>query len=267
MNMKITVSFEANSMANLKDQLLEAFGSISVGGGDLVKCTNTENPHVENSFIGKVVDTLTNHTGLDVAAPNSDNTAVTKIDGQVVSVGKVWEPVQGSSNAFTGTPVEDYKPDLDSKGTAWNPEIHTSTKVKTQSGEWKKRPVRGGAVQATQPVVQASPVIPATPTTNEPVHMPFVKFPPIEEAQAEPVTESLKPAIGAAPDMHSYESFKKNLGLITVRLANQGKINGEYIAQLAAHFKVNQLWDIVSNEDNCRILYNHFIQHDLILGV
>lgn len=205
-----------------------------------------------------------------------------RLDGYTVSNGQVWVPVEGRSSAFTGIPIERYQAqkaakeagaELDSKGVPYDANIHTATKLKTQSGEWKKKPVRGAKTEAAQPqwqppvTTQAPPV--QIPVTNEPtVAMPFTQFPPAEQAQQTPVIESLAPAIGNAPPMHSYESFKKNLGKITMILANQGKIDRNYLMQLAAHFGVNEIWDIVEpkHEANCRILYNSFIEHGLILG-
>lgn len=315
--MKITMCFEATSMANLKDQLLEAFGSISVGGGEIAKdLTKTEQfiqkcaedlksdqlkpltkmsekiavPSVQwgnevpsfktpqDQTTGVTVGPMVT-SGMDIAAPNSDKTV---LDGYTVSNGQVWVPVEGRSNAFTGIPMERYLAqkaakeagaELDSKGTPYDANIHTATKLKTQSGEWKKKPVRGAKTEAAQPqwqppvANQAAPV--QIPVTNEPtVTMPFTQFPPVEQAQQTPVIESLAPAIGNAPPMHSYESFKKNLGKITMILANQGKIDRNYLMQLAQHFGVNEIWDIVEpkHEANCRILYNSFIEHGLILG-
>ena len=317
--MKITMCFEATSMAHLKDQLLQAFGSISVGDdvsktpitdhviaktakelmGNQEKYTNkplTEMsekiavPSVQwanevpsfktpqDQTTGVAVGPMVT-SGMDVAAPNSDKTV---LDGYTVSNGQVWVPVEGRSSAFTGIPIERYQAqkaakeaggELDSKGVPYDANIHTATKLKTQSGEWKKKPVRGAKTEAAQPqwqppvTTQAPPI--QIPTTNEPtVAMPFTQFPPAEQAQQTPVIESLAPAIGNAPPMHSYESFKKNLGKITMILANQGKIDRNYLMQLAQHFGVNEIWDIVEpkHEANCRILYNSFIEHGLILG-
>jgi len=312
--MKITMCFEATSMANLKDQLLQAFGSISVGD-DVSKTPITDhviaktaqelmgNQNKPVEEVGKVAapsiqwanevpsfktpqDQTTGVTvgpmvtsGMDIAALNSDKTV---LDGYTVSNGQVWVPVEGRSSAFTGIPMERYLAqkaakeagaELDSKGTPYDANIHTATKLKTQSGEWKKKPVRGAKTESAQPqwqppvTTQAPPV--QIPVTNEPtVAMPFTQFPPAEQAQQTPVIESLAPAIGNAPPMHSYESFKKNLGKITMILANQGKIDRNYLMQLAQHFGVNEIWDIVEpkHEANCRILYNSFIEHGLILG-
>lgn len=318
--MKITMCFEATSMAHLKDQLLQAFGSINVGDAVIAKDTipaldkiaaYPEDILSTNARYGKFatheeedakVGFGPTFTGIDIAADNSDKTVAfapgpkftgapgeiksnepeERIDGYVVSNGQVWVPVPGRSTAFTGIPMERYLAqkaakeagaELDSKGVPYDATIHTATKLKTQSGEWKKKPVRGSKAEATQPqwqspvTTQAPPV--QIPVTNEPtVAMPFTQFPPAEQAQQTPVIESLAPAIGNAPPMHSYESFKKNLGKITMILANQGKIDRNYLMQLAAHFGVNEIWDIVEpkHEANCRILYNSFIEHGLILG-
>lgn len=327
--MKITMCFEATSMAHLKDQLLQAFGSINAGGGEITSRLQNINeeltgdqlkpltkmsekiaaPSVYGNFaipqqpevkveIGHLAKSedvpVFNQAvaqaeeankiglgvvGIDVAAPNSEKTV---LDGYTVSDGKVWVPVEGRSSAFTGIPMERYLAqkaakeagaELDSKGVPYDATIHTATKLKTQSGEWKKKPVRGAKTEAAQPqwqppvTTQAPPV--QIPVTNEPtVAMPFTQFPPAEQAQQTPVIESLAPAIGNAPPMYSYESFKKNLGKITMILANQGKIDRNYLMQLAAHFGVNEIWDIVEpkHEANCRILYNSFIEHGLILG-
>lgn len=298
--MKITMCFEATSMAHLKDQLLEAFGSINAGGGEIAKDTR---PALQDELTSKSLEKIAAPSIYDIpqvpfVTPQDQTTGVAvgpivtasaslevkqeRLDGYTVSNGQVWVPVEGRSSAFTGIPIERYQAqkaakeagaELDSKGVPYDANIHTATKLKTQSGEWKKKPVRGSKTEAAQPQwqspvnTQAPPV--QIPVTNEPtVAMPFTQFPPAEQAQQTPVIESLAPAIGNAPPMHSYESFKKNLGKITMILANQGKIDRNYLMQLAQHFGVNEIWDIVEpkHEANCRILYNSFIEHGLILG-
>ena len=57
--MKIIMCFEATSMAHLKDQLLQAFGSINAGGGELAKDTR---PALQDELTSKSLE--------KIAAPN-----------------------------------------------------------------------------------------------------------------------------------------------------------------------------------------------------
>ncbi len=292
MNMKITVSFEATSMANLKDQLLEAFGSISAGGGEIAVPQPVVAKHIGfDPAVGIAFDAA---VGIDKTVawgpatsepsiPEEKPAEQTHIDGHRVSNGSVWVPVEGRSNAFTGIPMDRYLAqkaakeaggELDSKGVAWDASIHTSTKVKTQSGEWKKRPVRG--VVKEKETVEAAPAqqpvkvyIPPAPTTTQPVEMPFAPVAPTPVEPVIPVTESLAPAVGSAPDMYSFDSFKKGLGLAIVRLVNQKKIDQNDILALAQHFQVNDLFDLGKDAHtaSCKILFDHFVNQGLIIGV
>lgn len=294
MNMKITVSFEATSMANLKDQLLEAFGSISAGGGEIAKHTGFDpavegpysgpnEPHniAKEQFMKGVVEALTPAEINPVITSQQEVMEQTHIDGHRVSNGSVWVPVEGRSNAFTGIPMDRYLAqkaakeaggELDSKGVAWDASIHTSTKVKTQSGEWKKRPVRGAVKETVEAAPAQQPVkvyIPPAPTTTQPVEMPFAPVAPTPVEPVIPVTESLAPAVGSAPDMYSFDSFKKGLGLAIVRLVNQKKIDQNDILALAQHFQVNDLFDLGKDAHtaSCKILFDHFVNQGLIIGV
>lgn len=251
--MKITVCFEANSMAHLKDQLLEAFGSISTGG-EVVFSSNTPltDKVIQESAKELLKQTFETEKSFEEKEAERSPVAVfgevpQRIDGHVVSEGNVWVKQPDKSNAFSPVPVETYM----------------ETKKDVEEPKKKRTRAKKDVVQSQPEQEPAAFVAPAFPVASEPANAAFIK----PAAQVAPVTESNAPAIGMAPDMYTYESFKNNLSLATVKLHNQKKLSTEDIQALCAHFKVAQLWDLKDNDANCRILFDHFIKHGLITGV
>jgi hypothetical protein len=183
-------------------------------------------------------------------------TKQSKIDGYNVSDGKVWVPVPGRSSAFTGVEVDEYHKrksttgELDSKGTPWDPAIHTSTKAKKNDGTWKNRPGGGSSVKTEQPSLKQEPVEEVKPAT-------------VQEVVAH---EDSQPAIGRAPSMHNYDSFKANLMTIVVKLINENKITRDYMKDLNAYFQVSNLWDVKNDEEKCQQLFRLFIDYQFIMG-
>lgn len=188
----------------------------------------------------------------------------TKIDGYNISDGKVWVPVEGRGSAYTGVDVDEYLKrkaakesggELDAAGTPYNPAIHTSTKAKTQKGLWKNRP--GGAAKVADTPAE-TPQAQWQQATTEPSKPATVQ---------EVVThEDSAPAIGRAPAMHNYESFKTNLMTIVVKLINENKITRDYMKDLNAYFQVSNLWDVKNDDTKCQQLFKLFLEYQFIMG-
>ena len=206
------------------------------------------------------------------AQPQSDGhvpagTQSTKIDGYNVSDGKVWVPVEGRPSAYTGVELDKYLAqkaakesggELDAAGTPYNPAIHTSTRTKTTKGLWKNRP-GGGAVKAEVGFD------PAKPGTDKTVETTFVDNKPVSVQQVV-AHEDSAPAIGRAPSMHNYESFKTNLMTIVVRLINENKITRDYMKDLNTYFQVANLWDVKNDDTKCQQLFKLFLEYQFIMG-
>lgn len=201
----------------------------------------------------------------EVTAHHEQPVNPTKIDGYSVSNGQVWVPVPGRGSAYSGVPLDKYLADkaakesgaeLDTKGVAWDPAIHTSTKARKNDGSWKLRP--GGA---------------APKAVETPAETPQAQWQPATTEASKPATvqevvthEEAGPAIGRAPSMHNYDSFKSNLMTIVVRLINENKITRDYMKDLNAYFQVSNLWDVKNDNVKCKQLFDLFVQYQFIMG-
>lgn len=222
--------------------------------------------------------------GFNQAVAQAEEVAeATHFDGHRVSNGSVWVPVEGRSNAFTGIPIDRYLAqkaakdsgaELDSKGTPWDANIHTSTKLKTQSGEWKKRAARGSKVEAA-PVATPAPVFqaPAPPMAQQAVHIPNntptwqPNTPQVAPVVEVPQYEQSSAPIGMAPAGHTYASFKANLQMVIVKLINERKIERDYVKELADYFQVQNIWEVVNDDNKCNELFKSFIENGFITGM
>ncbi len=247
---------------------------------------------IDNAFPGIDWAKRTNQPveNLPFAQPQSDGhvpagTQSTKIDGYNVSDGKVWVPVEGRPSAYTGVELDKYlaqKADkesggeLDAAGTPYNPAIHTSTRTKTTKGLWKNRP-GGGAVKAAEVTEPREVVHKLTPSGEV-----KLEWQPATTEASQPATvqqvvahEDSAPAIGRAPSMHNYESFKTNLMTIVVKLINENKITRDYMKDLIEWAntqikddkqKISNLWDIKNHDALCQQLFVLFKEQHFIMG-
>ena len=215
------------------------------------------------------------------AQPQSDGhvpagTQSTSIDGHSVSSGQVWLPVEGRGSAYRGVPVDEYLKqkeakesggELDAAGTPYNPAIHTSTRTKTTKGLWKNRP-GGGAVKAAEVTEPREVVHKITPSGDVKLEWQTATTEPAKPASVQQVVahEDSQPAIGRAPSMHNYESFKTNLMTIVVRLINENKITRDYMKDLNTYFQVANLWDVKNDDAKCQQLFKLFLEYQFIMG-
>lgn len=154
--------------------------------------------------------------------------------------------------------------DVDTEGIVYDPAIHTSTRAKTAKGTWKKKP--GGAGVASGSVKSEPASQPANITSME---RAATQQPAIEQpttAAAIQHHENAGPAIGAAPSMHNFDSFKSNLMTVVVRLINEGKMDRAYMQELNQFFGVSNLWDVKNDDAKAKQLFDLFIQYQFIMG-
>jgi hypothetical protein len=170
-------------------------------------------------------------------------------------------------NAFHGVPVDKYLAQkqgkesgalLDSKGTPYDPAIHTSTKAKKNDGTWKLKPGGGAPKVEDKPVVEQAEEV-------GPELAPVVQDKP-KTVQDVVAHENAGPPIGRAPSMHNYESFKTNLMNIVVVLINDRKITREYMQDLNTYFGVTNLWDVKQDDAKCQQLFKLFLDYQFIMG-
>lgn len=212
------------------------------------------------------------------AQPQSDGhvpagTQSTKIDGYNVSDGKVWVPVEGRESAYTGVELDKYLAqkaakesggELDAAGTPYNPAIHTSTRTKTTKGLWKNRPGGGAAKLGVIPLEEVEHM----GREKEESHIVYTKPEASQPATVQQVVahEDSQPAIGRAPSMHNYDSFKANLMTIVVKLINENKITRDYMKDLNTYFQVANLWDVKNDDTKCQQLFKLFLEYQFIMG-
>lgn len=161
--------------------------------------------------------------------------------------------------------------DVDTKGVMYDPSIHTSTRARKQDGSWKLRPGGAGGATKTQP---ASEPANAASMERAAIQQGFVSTEPSvvhspskpDSAAAIQHHENAGPAIGQAPGLHNFESFKSNLMTIVVRLINEGKMDRAYMQELNQFFGVNNLWDVKNDDAKAKQLFDLFIQYQFIMG-
>lgn len=204
----------------------------------------------------------------------TDNTEHCEMSGVALTQPDITMQAQTAvgSQPLTAT-HRDTPIDLDVEGTPYDPAIHTSTKAKTGKGVWKKRPggVANGSVK-TEPANQPANVASMERAAEQ---QPASWQPPVtgQTTAFQPTTaaaiqhhENAGPAIGAAPSMHNFESFKANLMTIVVRLINEGKMDRAYMQELNQFFGVSNLWDVKNDDAKARQLFDLFIQYQFIMG-
>ena len=281
--------FQGDSLKEINQQILAAADELT---REDVKADNVFTPPASDKTTGVNVSPIVNaFEGVDwaklgtdktveqepFAQPQSDGhvpagTQSKRIDGYNVSDGKVWVPVEGRPSAYTGVPIDEYLKqreakesggELDAAGTPYNPAIHTSTRTKTTKGLWKNRP--GGAAKAG--------VIPLEEVEHmgrekEESHIVYTKPEVNKPASVQQVVahEDSAPAIGRAPSMHNYESFKTNLMTIVVKLINENKITRDYMKELNTFFGVSNLWDVKNDDVKCKQLFKLFLEYQFIMG-
>lgn len=228
-------------------------------------------------------------------------------EGNVISVGKEWKPVPGTSgysgenlpapNAAPVTPVAlTPASEVDGAGVRWDKRIHSSSKALTVKGVWRTKrnldpallaSVTAELTQAVQPVnippaptptvpvtappIQPAPVQPVMPVAQPPITQPTPVQPPVQTTQVvQPDATGNYNNVTIPAETkpaHSFATFKENLAMVMTSLVNDGKIEHGYLEQLNGHFGVSATWEIASDETKSLNLFEHLVTNGLITKV
>ncbi len=175
--------------------------------------------------------------------------------------------------------------DVDAAGVQWHPDLHSSSRAKTETGLWRAR--RGG------PKVQPAAVVVQPPVTSTPnaanvsvaaappavvIPNPVAVVPPVQSTPSLPAPSA--PALNIPPPVkavrvctiggeHEYtkDFFFSQLVPILSQLIVERKIQQEYIDSLKKFFGVDEIWKVLQNPEQQTIMYEEFIKHGLIKRV
>lgn len=153
----------------------------------------------------------------------------------------------------------------DTNGFMWDERIHSSSKQMTTKGTWRYRrnlepeyikqieaELRGTAPQVGRSTIVEQVV---TPLQTTPVAIPATP--------AIPVSTPMAPVF-SNKYAHTFDSFHKNLVTVLANLINDGKITREYVTVLNGYFKVGELYEIFTNQEQVKELYDNFCDAKLI---
>lgn len=287
------IVFEGDSLSDIHAQICETAASI-VGNGPV----NTEvASHIEaQNFTSKPAPKFeTNHATQEGS----------RIDGHVVSVGKVWTPHE--SGGHVGVPVEQYQAekeiaaggDLDSDGLPWDARIHSSNKEKSKDGKWRKRrgmndkafiaqveaelraklPSGGATAVSANPQVQATNNVKPFGSMTQEQYQQHIA-PPAMPTTAQrvdmpqgPSNVTPLPQFGTPPAQangtgaYDFASFRAQLLNILGNLVNSGKLPPNWIQDNRNQFGGAEVWEWSNNEQGSLALFNYLVQQGLIQKV
>lgn len=182
--------------------------------------------------------------------------------------------------------------ELDSAGMPWDPSIHAATKTKVTAGTWKvRRGISDEQVAQAQakyrvtsapsaPVRELSPQYnnntqsPAHQAPAQPMNMNY-QGPPANHYNGPAVVQQpvqQQQAVVAPPQQnmnmnggHTLETFVANFPYVISTLIHEKKLTQEYVNQLNAHFKVDQIWKITDEQKVA--CFRSFVQYGMITQV
>lgn len=187
---------------------------------------------------------------------------------------------------------------VDSRGLPWDARIHAVTQGVNRDGSWRNRrgvedatlaavetelrqkmssaPVALPQVQVVppvQPISAPNPFGNQAPVMLHPVAPPTVPIPaqvpePVHQIQpqsAPVVAPPPTPIPMPLPSAHTFQTFKEHLVPTLGKLVTDGKLTQDYVNQLKAHFKVDQIWQL--NEIQLQTMFDQFTQLGLIAEV
>jgi len=151
--------------------------------------------------------------------------------------------------------------EVDANGFPWDERIHASSKNKIADGTWRiKRGVTDeqvAKIQAQTPrnMVAAKVVVESVKAnevlkTEEP-HKPLVLN-----------TPAPLPVMSSG---HTLETFKANFPMVIGGLITEGKVTPQYLNDLKAYFKVDQIWSL--NDEQKADVFKSFVEYGLIQQV
>lgn len=189
------------------------------------------------------------------------NQATTKLPAPITSlpIHPVVAPAPVVAPSFPI--VQSSNDDLDVNGEAWDASIHSAAKTKTAQGAWRARRNLDKEAKTPAAVVAAAvaPVVAAP--APQPVVVPLAVVPQV-----------VAPLPVAAPvrQMSSgftLETFKANLVPVFADLMHQGKIDQAYVDTLTTYFKVDQIWQIMSDDKKVSELFENFCGAGLLTRI
>lgn len=192
----------------------------------------------------------------------------------------------------------------DARGMPYDDRIHASSKTTNKDGSWRYRrgvsddviaqveaQLRGApsglqqvapvvvpvanpvpSFQPTpvaQPPVQqvAPPVFPsAQPASSLTAQQPVATAPTVATAPAQPSYTNIAIPQTNKPT-HSIDTFKAQFVPTLAKLVMSGQLTQAYIQQLKTYFKVNEIFDLKTNDAAMTEMFNTFVQAGLITGV
>lgn len=168
-------------------------------------------------------------------------------------------------------------PAFDSRGLPWDARVHSASKALKGDGSWRVRrgidddtlraveatlPRNGVAAPVQAPIPAPIPAPVQAPQQVIPVqHVQTVAaIPQVHEQKYEsiPIPTMHKPA-------HDLASFRAQLIPTLSKLVDQGKLTQEYLNQLKAYFKVDEIWNL--NDAQLAEMLEQFSQAGLVTKV
>lgn len=143
----------------------------------------------------------------------------------------------------------------DSEGMPWCATIHASSKAKNKDGSWRvKRGVEDSEVAKYKAQFQNTSAN-ARPPEADPVLVP--EFDQGVPTRTEPVVnQPVTPAAAPTPSLpmpsmnsgHTLDTFKSNFPMIVASLITEKKITQDYVNELKAFFKVDEIWKVTDSQ-------------------
>lgn len=185
--------------------------------------------------------------------------------------------------------------DLDARGVAWDARVHASSKTKTKDGSWRARrgvdevllkeveskrygvtPKQVAEAMAIPdvpgvpdiPAMPSAPVltvVPPPPPPTVPVEIPNFEIPPAPPVAAPKYENIATPPASVQKPAHTAESFRQNFVYTLSKLVQDGKLSAEYLKQLKAYFKVQEIWQL--NEAQINEVFENFVKTGFITKV
>lgn len=175
----------------------------------------------------------------------------------------------------------------DSRGMPFDSRIHVGLDKVNKNGTWLNRRIGKDQIAVVEAELRGSAApaaaVPTLPTPGQVVPFPGMPaqqyqerveqgnaaalppFPGAAQAAATPAAP-VAPPMGAA-HAHSLDTFKKNLPLVLMELTNTNEQFRNYIPTLKAHFKCNELVELMNNDQGLSGLFTTLVQYKFIQSV
>jgi hypothetical protein len=184
----------------------------------------------------------------------------------------------------------------DARGMPYDDRIHASSKTTNKDGSWRyRRGVSDDVIAQVEAQLRGAPSgLQQVAPVVVPVANPVPSFEPAPVTQptvqqvAPPVFPSAQPAFSSPPQQpvataqpsyqniaipqttkptHSIDTFKAQFVPTLAKLVMSGQLTQDYVQQLKTYFKVNEIFDLKTNDAAMTEMFNTFVQAGLITGV